>query len=113
MRAITTASSAPATARNTTLRAVSARDRPPPICRCRPIHSFPIPKSRSAKSRTHPGLEPDLGFSWTFRVVFLPQDRINERTIRFPADQPRFAVDRTTAADHGAGPLLVRGLSDA
>src|SRR4029079_8314830 len=50
---------------------------------------------------------------WTFRVVFLPQDRINERTIRFPADQSRFAVDRTTPADHGAGPLLVRGLSGA
>src|SRR3984893_17282112 len=112
MRAITTASSAPATARDTTLRAVSARDRLPPTCRCRPTSSFPIPKSRLAKSRTLRDL-PDLDFSWTFRVVFLPQDRINERPIRFPADQSRLEVDRTAPPDHGTRPLLVRGLSDA
>src|SRR5689334_13117371 len=49
MRAITTASSVPATARNTIARAASARDRPRQTCRFRPTPSFPIPKSRSAK----------------------------------------------------------------
>ena len=47
------------------------------------------------------------------RVVLLPQDRINERTIRFPADQSRLEVDRTAPPDHGPRPFLVRGLSDA
>src|SRR6267154_2017001 len=61
MRAITTVSSAPATARNTIPRAVFARDRRPPTCRCRPTHSFPIPKSRSAKSRPLPGPRAKFG----------------------------------------------------
>ena len=49
----------------------------------------------------------------TRRVVLLPQDRINERTIRFPADQSRLEVDRTAPPDHGTHALLVRGVSDA
>ena len=49
----------------------------------------------------------------TRRVVLLPQDRINERTIRLPADQSRLEVDRTAPPDHGPHPFLVRGLSDA
>src|SRR6476646_5372687 len=49
MRALTTASSAPATVRSTTPRAASVRDPRRATCRCRPTHSFPTPKSRSAK----------------------------------------------------------------
>ena len=44
-----TASSAPATARSTIPRAASARARRRPTCRCRPTHSLPTPKSRSAE----------------------------------------------------------------
>ena len=49
----------------------------------------------------------------TRRVVLLPQDRINERTIRFPADQSRLEVDRTASPDHGTHAFVVRGVSDA
>src|SRR3954470_853136 len=107
MRAITTASSAPATARNTTLPAASGRGPRRPTCRCRPINSFPIPKSRSAKA-SDPVRDPT-----SRRVVYLPQDRINERTIRFPADQSRLEVDRTAPPDHGPHAFIVRGVSDA
>src|SRR5205823_3922740 len=107
-RALTTASSAPAMVRCTTRRAASGRDRRQPTWRFRPIHSLPTPKSRSAKGS---GASPR-----PFRarhVVLLPQDRINERTIRFPADQSRLEVDRTAPPDHGTHALLVRGVSDA
>src|SRR4051794_553753 len=113
MRAITTASSAPATARNTTLPAASARGQRRPTWRCRPINSFPILKSRSAKA-PDPGSETLQARNLTsHRVVYLPQDRINERTIRFPADQSRLEVDRTASPDHGPHAFIVRGVSDA
>src|SRR4029453_5497579 len=107
MRALTTASSARATVRSTTRRAASVRDPRRPTWRCRPTHSFPTPKSRSAKGS-------DLVRDpLTRRVVFLPQDRINERTIRFPADQSRLEVDRTASPYIGTHALLVRGVPDA
>src|SRR5690349_5714873 len=50
MKAITTASSARATARSTTVRAAFARGRRPPTCPCRPTSSFQTQKSRSAEA---------------------------------------------------------------
>src|SRR6185312_16626525 len=47
------------------------------------------------------------------RVVLLPQDRINERTIRFSADQSRLEVDRTAPPDYGTHAFVVRGVPDA
>src|SRR5262249_1543717 len=107
MRAATTASSAPAMDRNTTPPAVSARDPHPPTCRCHPITSFPIPKSRSAKARSKP---PGLG---------KPLRRLtssgshHERTLRLQAEPPSVAVVRTATADFEPHAFLVRGLSDA
>src|SRR6516164_753199 len=70
MRAITTASSAPATGRNTIPRAASARGLRRSTCRCRPINSCPTPKFRSAKAREPiPGLVKPLH-------GLIPQDRI-------------------------------------
>src|SRR6185295_18239722 len=102
----TTASSAPVTARNTIPPAAFARGRRPPTCRCRPTPSSPTPKSRSAKA---PGFARNL----LARVAYLPQDRINERTIRFPAEPSRLEVDRAAPPHHGSRPFLVRGVSDA
>src|SRR5437868_13563988 len=108
MRALTKASFAPATVRSTTPRAASVKDPRQPTWRFRPIHSLPTPKSRSAKGS---GASPRP--SRTRRVVLLPQDRINDRTIRFPADHYRLDVDGTTPPDHGTHALLVRRVSDA
>src|SRR4029450_877023 len=107
MRALTTGSSAHAMVRSTTPRAASVRDPRRATCRCRPTPSFPTPKSRSAKGSA------SVRDLLSRRVVLLPQDRINERTIRFPADQSRLEVDRTASPDHGTHALLVRGVSDA
>src|SRR5438552_14893088 len=70
MKAITTASSVPAMARNTTPRVAFARGLHRRICRCRPINSFPIAKFRLAEPRI---LYPRLG---ACHVALLPQDRI-------------------------------------
>jgi len=102
MRAITTASSALPRLANTTLRAVSARGPAgprqyavwPPTLRFRY-------KSRSAKSAQPYGTWPDRA-SWPL-VVFLLGIASMSGTIRFPADQPRFAVDRTKPDDSGPG----------
>ena len=65
----------------------SLRDQRLPTCRCRPINSFPIPKSRSAESRIR------------YPRPLSPSRRLtssgshHERTIRFPADQSRLEVD--------------------
>src|SRR5882724_4093473 len=107
MRVTTTASSAPATVRNTTPPVGFARDQRLPTCRCRPINSFPIKKSRLA--------EPRIRISETLSPSrrFTSQGSHHERTIRLPADQSRLEVDRTASPDFRSRPFLVRGLSDA
>src|SRR6188472_2642579 len=106
MRAITTASSAPATARSTTPQAAFGRDQRRPTCRCRPTNSSPIAKSRLAELRIdYPGDQ-------ACRVVYSSGSH-HERTIRLPADPSRDEVDRTASTDFRPRPLLVRGLSDA
>src|SRR5260370_4568278 len=106
MRAITTASSAPATARNTTPQAAFGRDQRRPTWRCRPTNSSPIAKSRLAKLRI------DIR-EFKPAASSTSSGSHHERTIRLPADPAGDEVDRTASADYGSRPLLVRGLSDA
>src|ERR1700744_4425250 len=103
MRAITAASSAPATARNTTAPVVSARGPRRPIWPCRPTPSLPTPKSRSAEARSLPDFTPCPAFSGSH----------HERTLRLPAEPPGLAMARTAIADSWPHAFLVRGLSDA
>src|SRR5258706_226898 len=70
MRAITTASSAPATVRNTTPRVAFGRDQRRPTWRCRPINSFPIAKSRLAEPRI------DIRDFKPVASSYFPRDRI-------------------------------------
>jgi hypothetical protein len=86
MKAITTASSAPAMARNTTPQAAFGRDRHRPTWRCRPTDSFPIAKSRLAELRI------DIR-EFKPAASFTSSGSHHERTIRLPADQSRDEVD--------------------
>src|SRR5258707_4075724 len=106
MRAITTASSAPATARNTTPQAAFGRDQRRPTWRCRPTNSSPIAKSRFAKLRI------DIR-KFKPAASSTSSGSHHERTIRLPADPSHDEVDRTASTDFRSRPLLVRGLSDA
>src|SRR6185312_15137834 len=104
MRAITTASSAPATVRNTTPPAASARDPRPPIWPCRPTHSCPITKSRSAEARSPPDLKPRR---------LLSSGSHHERTLQLPAEPSSLAMVRTAPADSRPHAFIVRGVPDA
>src|SRR6266446_7837195 len=105
MRAITTASSAPATARNTTPQVAFGRDRHRPTWQCRPTNSSPIAKSRLAELRI------DIR-EFKPAASFTSSGSHHERTIRLPADPSRDEVDRATPPDFRSRSLLVRGLSD-
>src|SRR5258705_13462731 len=106
MRAITTASSAPAMARNTTPQAAFGRDQGRQTWRCRPTNSSPIAKSRLAKLRI------DIR-EFKPAASSTSSGSHHERTIRLPADPSRDEVDRTASTDFRSRPLLVCGLSDA
>src|SRR5258705_7762995 len=106
MRAITTASSAPAMARNTTPQAAFGRDQGRQTWRCRPTNSSPIAKSRLAKLRI------DIR-EFKPAASSTSSGSHHERTIRLPADPSHDEVDRTASTDFRSRPLLVRGLSDA
>src|ERR1700758_4795559 len=107
MRAITTDSSAPATARNPTPPVAFARGPRPPMCRCRPISSFPTPKSRSADAS---GLPWESGLH---ALCLTSSGSHHERTIRLQAEQSSLAMDRAAPADLWPHAFIVRGLSDA
>src|SRR5438034_8726531 len=88
------ASSAPATARNTTLPAASAAVRHRKTSRSPPTPSSPTARSGSADLPYSPGFD-------------------HERKFHLPAAGPMHAVDRAAAANWRADPFLVRRLSDA
>src|SRR5947208_16803615 len=86
------ASSAPATARNTTLPAASAAVRHRKTSRSPPTRFSPTARSGSADLPYSPGFD-------------------HERKFHLPAAGPMHAVDRAAAADCRADPFLVRRLS--
>src|ERR1700730_13262525 len=105
MRAITTASSAPATDRSM-IRPVAFGGVPRPrTCRFRLTLFFPTARSRSAEPGGTPG--PDRSRR------FISSGSHHERTIRLPAAELRVEVDRTASAYPKPRALVVRGLSDA